>query len=205
MLSRMLLMLCVVLSSSVLAAPKEIIIIRHADKLDQEETGPALSAKGMMRSIKFAYYFLNKFGEPDYIFSADSKRPDGREVAIRSLQTVAPLANMLAIKHPDTGFEISHPYASVDYDDLAKELLENDDYNDATILVCWSHKRIPNLTKALGVTDYIEEWPRYDYDTVFVLQYDSYGAVRNFKILRNQFPVNVQDSWNVMRDRLFRR
>ena len=53
-------------ATTVIAAPREIIIIRHADKLDQDETGPALSAQGVMRSLKFAFYFLDKFGEPDF-------------------------------------------------------------------------------------------------------------------------------------------
>lgn len=195
--------LSLLLGAKALAAPRQIVIMRHADKLDQEETGPALSAKGMMRSIKFAYYYLNKFGEPDYIVSADAKRPNGREVAIRSLQTVAPLANMLAIRHPGTGFDISHPYASSDYELLAESLLEDDKYANKTVLVCWSHSRIPKLLRALGVEGDLDDWPKYDYDTLYVLQFSASGRVVDLKKLTNQFPINEKDSWDVLHHRLF--
>lgn len=185
------------------AAPQEIIIIRHADKLNQDESGPALSARGMVRSIKFAYYFLEKFGEPDFIVAADDQKANGREIAIRSIQTVAPLANMLQIEHPDADFPIIHPYPSDSYEQLANDLLENAKFNRKLILICWSHQRIAKLAKALGVTDPISSWPKYDYDTVYDIKFDSSGRIRTFKELKKQFPVDFEDSWPALRAKLF--
>lgn len=192
------------MAAPVSAVPKQVILIRHADKLDQEETGPALSAQGVMRSIKFAYYFLDKFGEPDFIISADAKKSSGKEIAIRSLQTVAPLANMLASKYPMQGYPILHPYASEDYEDLARFVLEDSQFNGKSVLICWSHKRINKLAYELGVEQEIESWPKYDYDTVYIIHYHTGGTIKSFEILRNQFPVNLKGSWAELRDKLFR-
>lgn len=186
-----------------LAAPREIIIIRHADKLELPEAGPALSAQGIMRSIKFAFYFLEKFGEPDYIIAADDQKSDGKEIAIRSIQTVAPLANMMQIKYPDHDYPIVHPYPSDSYEQLADYLLEDAKFRDKRVLVCWSHQRISKLAEALGVTQSIPAWPKLDYDTVYVLRYDRAGNFTEFKELKNQFPVHSKNSWPELRDKIF--
>lgn len=202
LLMRLLFLIIILLSMSAFAAPREIIIIRHADKLNQDESGPALSARGMVRSIKFAYYFLEKFGEPDFIVAADDQKQNGREIAIRSIQTVAPLANMMQIKHPDSDFPIIHPFPSDSYEQLADHLLKDAKYNRKLVLICWSHQRIAKLAQALGVTDSIPAWPKYDYDTVYDIKFDSSGRVRAFKELKKQFPVDFEDSWPVLRAKL---
>lgn len=184
------------------AAPREIIIIRHADKLDQLETGPALSAQGFIRSIKFAFYFLEKFGEPDFIIAADDHKDNGREIAIRSIQTVAPLANMMQLRYQQRDYPILHPYPSDHFQLLANHLLGDQTYQDKVVLVCWSHQRIARLAQALGVTQPLSPWPKDDYDTVYVLKYDGEGRLHSFTELKNQFPVKQQESWSTVRNRL---
>lgn len=188
---------------NVYAAPREIIIIRHADKLDMTESGPALSAQGLMRSIKFAFYFLDKFGEPDYIIAADDQKSDGKEIAIRSIQTVAPLANMMQERVPNQDYPIIHPYPSDSYEELADFLLDGAKFNNKLVLICWSHQRIAKLAAALGVTQNIPEWPRLDYDTVYVLKYDRAGKLTEFVELKNQFSVRLKGSWPELRDKIF--
>ena len=184
--------------TTALAAPREIIIIRHADKLDQDESGPALSATGMVRSIKFAYYFLQKFGEPDFIFSAGDTKDGGKEIAIRSLQTVAPLANIMQERHPEADYPILHHYSNNRYDLLAYDLLHNAIYNNKLIIICWSHQRIAKLAEALGVRSNIPEWPRSEYDTVYVLQYTS-SSNANLTELKQQFPIRQAYTWEALR------
>lgn len=191
-----------VISSISYAAPREIIIIRHADKLDQMESGPTLSAQGIMRSIKFAFYFLGKFGEPDFIVAADDQKENGKEIAIRSIQTVAPLANIMQMRHAEDDFPIIHPYPSDGYQELAEHLLNDEKYDDKLVLICWSHQRIAKLATALGVTQTIPAWPRNDYDTVYIINYDSAGYFKKFTELKNQFPVRLQGSWAELRDKI---
>lgn len=178
------------------AAPKEIIIIRHTDKLLQDEPGPTLSAPGMARSISFAFYFLKRFGEPDYIIAADDKKESGKDIAIRSLQTVAPLANIMQERHPQVDYPILHPYPSDSYQQLANVLLTSSIFNGKRVVICWSHQHIAKLTAALGVTDNIPDWPRPDYDTVYYLQFQSGQNKVAITILRNQFPVNAHLTWD---------
>lgn len=189
--------------SSVQAAPKEIIIIRHADKLDQTETGPTLSAQGTMRSIKFSFYFLDKYGEPDFIIAADDQKNNGKEIAIRSLQTVAPLANIMQARYPDHYYPIIHPYPSDSYQELADYLLNNEKFDGKLVLICWSHQRIAKLATALGVSQPLPAWPKLDYDTVYKLDYDRTGNFKKFTELKNQFPVRLQGSWLDLHNKIF--
>ncbi len=180
------------------ATPKEIMIIRHTDKLIQDEPGPALSAPGLARSISFAFYFLKRFGEPDFIIAADDEKITGKEIAIRSIQTVAPLANLLQERHPNQPYPILHPYPSDNFQQLADDLLKQPMFNGKRVLICWSHQRIAKLTAALGVTDNIPDWPRPDYDTVYDLQFQSGLNKIAFTVLRNQFPVNTHLTWDML-------
>lgn len=193
----------IITANEAYATPREIIIIRHADKLDITQSGPALSAQGIVRSIKFAFYFLEKFGVPDYIIAADDQKSDGKEIAIRSIQTVAPLANMMQERFPNQDYPIIHPYPSDSYEELADFLLEETKFNDKLVLICWSHQRIAKLAAALGVTQNIPEWPRLDYDTVYVLKYDRAGKLTEFVELKNQFPVRLKGSWPELHDKIF--
>lgn len=189
--------------SSARAAPREIIIIRHADKLDQTETGPTLSAQGIMRSIKFSFYFLDKFGEPDFIVAADDQKDNGKEIAIRSIQTVAPLANIMQARYPNKDFPIIHPYPSDSYQELANYLMNNEKFDGKLVLICWSHQRIAKLAMALGVTQPLPAWPKLDYDTVYKLDYDRVGNFKKFTELKNQYPVLMQGSWLELHNKIF--
>lgn len=194
-----------VLSGSVVATPREIVMIRHADKLPLKGTaGPALTAKGVVRSVKFAYYFLNTFGEPDYIIAAGATKRSGKENSIRSLQTVGPLANMLAMKYPEKNYPILHPFASAQYKELAKFLLTDERFDNKLVLVCWSHSKINKIAHHLRVEQDIEPWPRETYDTVYDIQYHQDGDVSQFQVLENQYPINLRGAWSELRDRLFR-
>jgi hypothetical protein len=179
----------------VFAAPKEIVIIRHADKLDQAETGPVLSAKGHIRAMKFAFYFLDKFGNPDYIFAANPVEEIGRNSSIRPIETIAPLANMLQEKFPQLDVPILHSYENNDYSKLAKYILSEKKYNGKLILICWSHGKIPSLATKLGVTQTMPEWQSDDYDSVYILKYDVNGHVKDFSIMSQQYPVEFNGTW----------
>lgn len=183
------------LANVVMAMPKEVIIIRHADKLDQPRPGPTLSAKGQVRAVKFAFYYLEKFGEPDFVIAVNPYSFIGKNSSIRELQTVAPLINLLSSKHPETGFPILHPYESADFKNLAKFVLKDKMFNGKVVLICWNHTKIPQLAERLGVRQAITKWGSADYDSVYVIKYAD-DKVSEFTILNNQYPVKFNGNWN---------
>lgn len=190
---RFFLLLISLFSAFTYATPREIILVRHADKLVQLDPGPTLSAKGYVRTLKFTNYFLKQFGEPDFIVAGDPKNKDS---SIRELQTIAPLVNILSQRHPNDSINILHPFTHDEYKDLANLLLSDNKFNDKLILICWRHTNIVPLAKALGVKDTLAPWPDDDYDSVFIIQYNRSGNIDKFSILHNQYPMSKDVTWD---------
>lgn len=186
----------------VMAAPREIIIIRHGDKVlgpvkGHEYSGRYLSPKGVLRSIKFAVYYASHYPVPDFIFAsrpADAKEAATETTSYRPIQTVMPLADLLTQEgHGDV--VIHHPYMQKQFPALAKVLLQNPMYDQKLILICWQHGRINALTKDLGVTQSLPKWKGDNYDQVYILKYDSKGHVTSFQMLENQYPIQGEVTW----------
>ena len=195
-------LLMLTFSFSVMAAPREIVIIRHADKWVQPQTGPFLSPKGQLRAERFSVYYLKYFPKPDYIFATkpgDAAHP-GSSQSVRPLQTVAPLANQLAY-NSSTGFDVATPYYNEQYGKLAKMLLTNAKYNGKMILICWHHGHANRLATALGVNEYLKKWASDNFDMVYVLKYNPNGSLASFQILENQYPVAENPSWEKLSKR----
>ena len=201
MYKKILLLSLFLLSSVVGASPREIIIVRHGDKLvgptkSHDYTGRYLSAKGQVRAEKLAVYYMAHFPKPDFIFAtkpADSKAAH-ESTSYRPLQTVMPLANLLTAQ--GGGDVIIHtPYYEKDYGKLASHLLMDKKYDQQFILICWQHERINLMAQALGVTESLPKWQGKDYDQVYILKYDAKGKLRSFQILKNQYPVNGDPAW----------
>lgn len=191
--------------STTFATPSEIIIIRHADKLEQNYTGPAIDPTGYVRAVRFAFYFLNKFGKPDDIVTTNPSHGKAHLASIREVQTIAPLINILQQKDPRIEHNIYAPYPTTGYPKLAKFLLKNKHFNGEMVLVCWDHTTIPNLVSLLGVKDQLPAWPANDFDSVYILKYRHHHLV-SYQLLNNQYPVNHVDDWrqilNALQDKI---
>jgi len=183
------------------AAPSEIIIVRHADKLPTAKgldasDGPYLSAKGLLRSVKFANYYTKNFAIPDYIFAAKPavKKIVNQSHSFRPYQTMMPIANKITLQthHP---FIIKTPYYQMEYNLLAKEILHNKKYDRKRILICWQHGKINFLTQDLGVKTKLEKWQEDNYDQVYVIKYDKNGKLTSFTALKNQYPITENITW----------
>ncbi|EKD69931.1 MAG: phosphoglycerate mutase [uncultured bacterium] len=194
--------LLLLITPFVFAYPKEIIIIRHADKLVQNEPGPTLSAKGELRAIKFAFYFLDKFGEPDYLIAANAVSETGKNSSQRELETLAPLANILAERHSEKDIPILHPYTSNHYPKLVKYIFGTAKFDEKKILICWHHAKIKKLVEELGVKSNIDDWPDDDFDTVYDIHFTKLGKIENFEILKNQYPIQFNGSWRDIYNKL---
>lgn len=184
----LLLAITLLISATCFATPKEIIIIRHGDKLPQKSPGVTLSAKGQLRAEALVPYFLKTFGRPDFIFVSKPSAKHSKSHSFREIQTVAPLANRLTqLEHK--AFPINYPYRAPNYANLADLLLSNVKYDNKLILVCWDHRVIPKLAKLLGVNQKLTAWPKEDFDSVYIIKYTLSGKVRSFKILNHQYSV----------------
>lgn len=123
---------------SIASSTKQIILIRHAEKNYNESVH--LSRKGNTRAHYLIDYFLHPVGEfrmPCSIYAMKQSRQDSSN---RCFETVKDIASILNI-------QINHDFARYDINDLAKRIQE--DTSD-TILICWEHVMIPQITRLLG-------------------------------------------------------
>src|SRR5262249_36365134 len=105
------------------------------------------------------------FPEPDFIFAArDSKSSH------RPFETVAVLAEKL-------GLPINSTYHNEDFARMVREIFENPRYAGKTILICWHHSTIPELTRQLGGANSPDSWKGHVFDRVWQLTYDDKGKV----------------------------
>ena len=127
--------------------PATILIIRHAEKLNNGDTD--LSSTGAQRAELLPQAFSGARPElpsPQVIFAAaESARSN------RSVQTVTPLAEALHLSVDDR-------FNNGDYAALAKELLSGE-YAGKIVLIAWHRGKIPELAFALGATPPYNSWP----------------------------------------------
>jgi hypothetical protein len=150
--------------------PLHVLIIRSGEKPAPEAKSVGLSERGRKR----AYYIPNlfvfsatrpePFPRPDFIFA-------GRNVpsSHRPVDTVTPLARKLGL-HINDRFREREGII-----DLCEELFTNKKYEEKTVLICWDHRDIPDLTRQLGATRYPSHWRASDFDRVWQITYDEKG------------------------------
>jgi phosphohistidine phosphatase SixA len=146
-------------------APKLILVMRHAEKPD-DEADRHLSPQGHGRAEKLARYIPEKFGRPHFIFAAaDSEKSQ------RPRETAEPL-------HKAIDIAIDARIADKDCADLATELLTKHHLSEQRIVVCWHHGHIPKLMDKLGAKpgDYPDPWDDNVFNLILKLDYDVGGA-----------------------------
>ncbi|BCT93600.1 hypothetical protein LYSHEL_26250 [Lysobacter helvus] len=149
-----------------------LLLIRHAEKSgDPDDTG--LTPAGEARAQAYAVFFqrmmsgTSRLPPPAFLIAA-AIAPDSH----RAHSTLEPLAVAL-------GIEIDARVADGDYPTLARRLLEDARYDGATTLVCWTHKKILGLAKALGAPDSLlpKQWPDDTFGWMLRLEYDAAGTL----------------------------
>lgn len=145
--------------------PAQIILIRHAEK-PADADDPHLSRAGVKRAKRLVSFItadpaMTRFGLPVALFATrTTKDGNGR----RTQETVAPLARALKLR-------VQTPFVGKDYAALANLILADPTYVGKTVLVCWNHEEIPELTAALGVTPEPPKWKGSVFDRVYVISY----------------------------------
>ena len=143
-----------------------ILLMRHAEKTG-DQNDMHLSAEGAARAARLADYIPATFGTPQFLFAtAVSKH------SMRPIETLTPLADKLGTV-PFTHTRQDHDTAG-----LATELMADQRYLGALIVVCWHHGTLPALAQELGAPHgtYPEHWDDSVFNLILDLSYIE-GAV----------------------------
>ncbi len=162
------------LTEAVWAKPAKVLITRHANKV---EHGYCLSLQGMERAQAFKYYFskTGTYQHPPikHIFAAYR---GGKKPYIRPKQTCQPLADFL-------GIPLNIQYEPEQTQEIAKEIMTNPKYNNASVLLCWEHHEIPHLVEAFGGGK-VDRWHGKIFDQVYVLTFGEDAQPKVEKVLQ---------------------
>lgn len=157
------------MSSVSFATPKEVLILRHAEKPAPIE-GIHLSERGLQRANALAGFFLE---HPDMIdngpavavFAAAAKSAGG---SVRPFETISPTADRL-------GVSVIRDFRAGDESAIADEVLNNPIYAGKTVIICWVHDSLPSLAQAFGINAKLK-WPSPVFDIVWKISYDRKGT-----------------------------
>jgi broad specificity phosphatase PhoE len=159
------------------APPREVLLIRHAEK---EPNSIHLSADGWKRAEALPKLFEGKFPKPDFIFATKPSKTSNRPV-----ETVTPLSKTLSLP-------VNAVFANADFQMLAADLLTNPRFAGKVVLVCWHHGTIPELARKLGAEDVPEHWKEQVFDAIWVLTYED-GKVKFKKRHQALMPADAKD------------
>jgi hypothetical protein len=149
--------------------PKQIYIIRHAEKPPDEAKSAELSPEGKERAADLHKIFEKSdkrpmpFATPDFILAAKDSAKSHRPVL-----TVTPLAKVLKLP-------INTEFSNDDPSKLAEEIFGNPKYAGKTVLVSWRHGGIPALAEKLKATGYADVWKGEVFDRVWQITFDEKG------------------------------
>ena len=160
------------------AAPKTVLIIRHAEKTAKKEpvhfekwnfkSSKPLSVRGWQRAYALAPYFsmqseiINAYGSIDALFAP---MPDAVYESVRPIQTITPLSQKLSMK-------INCKYGLDQMSEMVDFIMHKKKFNKKVVLIAYEHHHIPALLKAFKVNDGLSAWPNDVFDWVVALDFD---------------------------------
>jgi len=144
-------------------APKQVIIIRHAEKPADVED-PNLSPAGAERAKRLAEMLPQRYGKPDHIFAAAPSKHSNRPVL-----TAEPLSNSVGVR-------INSDIADQDYPVLSERLTHLPKYQGKVVLICWHHGCLPDLAHSFGVAPTPPPWNDAVFDRVWIVKPGAQGT-----------------------------
>lgn len=168
-------------SSTLLAVPSQVIIIRHGEK---PEKGHDLSLQGEQRAEALVSFFQTNprmltFGLPAAVFAS---LPSDEDPSQREIETITPFASAV-------GLPVLSPYSSTDGAELAKLIKNNPTYAEKMVLICWEHSVMGDLASFLGVEPMPPPYPGDRFDLVYMITYNKKSSNPSFCIgLQNLMP-----------------
>jgi hypothetical protein len=168
--------------SSVAASPALVILLRHAEK-PEDESNPHLSAQGYDRAKALVGFFATNaviITNPP-VAALFAARPASANGSVRCQETLSPL--MQHLKLP-----VSAAYRAEDFKPLARHLLESTNYSGKTVVVCWPRTELIGLAKALGAVPKPKTWKSEVYDRVWLLRFGGAKGVVDCQTVQQNFP-----------------
>ena len=160
--------------SQAMSIPEKVILIRHSEKIPK---GNQLDLQGFERAQALPYYFAHTplYNNPPitHIFAAGLKSAG---TSVRSIQTCSPIANFYKLP-------LKIDFKNYETKEIATELLTNPKYNQACVLICWSHGHIRGIVTALGGED-PGKWSTHVFDQVYLLTFAEGEKPKFEKILQ---------------------
>ena len=148
--------------SSISTRPTRIVIIRHAEKPD-DERNPHLSERGRLHALEWAKLISSPSGPlggkvPAALFAP---HPTEKRISIRPIETLQPLAEK-------SGQPVLTPFSAAEVGKLADKVRM--DYGGQDVVICWVHEFLPDLARALGVIA-VPQWKGKDYDSIWEIEF----------------------------------
>jgi hypothetical protein len=133
-----------------------IVLFRHAEK---PKKGDNLNCQGLNRSRALSAILYSRFGIPEAIYVPSLGNGDNTPHG-RAFETMIPFA--VKYNLPLTSrFDVDEPGK------LSKEVLQR----KGVVMIVWEHKRIPDIARALGVSDTDLDWSDKDYDSLWIITF----------------------------------
>lgn len=172
----------------------KIMLIRHGEKPADDppnygvtpegvRESESLTVRGWQRAGALAAFFAPTNGsfqdsalaKPQFIYAST---PTKRQGSRRSVETMTPLAEKLAIR-------INSNHLKLEWDKMVEEAF----LCAGVVLICWQHELLPKIAaRILGnKTTAPHEWPEDRYDMVWVFDRDDASGNYGFK----QVPQNL--------------
>lgn len=160
--------------SPALAAPAQIIFLRHAE---EPFFGPELNARGWERAQALVGLFTHdpRVREHGPVVAIFAMRPTKVGNSVRAAQTIAATGRALGIV-PDTNLTRD------EIEPLVRAIMGAPAYEGKTVVVCWQHRVIPEMLKAFGWKSGPKKWDGDDYDRLWVLDFTN-GKPTRFRNL----------------------
>ncbi len=158
------------------AYPKQVLLIRHAEKPPDTEKSVHLSADGMKRAEALHKLFEaspkrpEPFPRPDFLFATHNSSSSHRPV-----ETITPLSKKLGLPiiadyHNEPGKAGRKGMLA-----LRDEIFGHRRYEGKTVLICWHHGTMHDLAVLLGARGAPAKWPGKRFDRVWRITYDGSG------------------------------
>lgn len=149
------------------ALPRQVILLRHGDKVASGDGNYNLSARGFLRSINLGRLLPACFGAPTHIRTF-FLNPESSKNA-RSYQSAVPLGVA-------TGINISIAQSSLEDSFMdGQEILSQPAYKGGNVVLFWEHRHMPELARGLGWAT-MPAIGAMEFDQIFVLRYSKPGV-----------------------------
>jgi hypothetical protein len=147
------------------AQPARLIIIRHAEK-PEDDQNPHLSEAGQDRAGRLVKWLtagkvLGTNGPPAALYAP---KPTHQRESLRCEETLEPTAQAL-------GLQVRAPYKAADFEALARDLRLDPSVRGKNVVVCWVHDFLPDLPAAFGAKKRSLKWRSDDFDSAYVITY----------------------------------